>query len=204
MFDHTLEFWNTTFDISQKLYGMPAGTYRLDIQAFYRNGGKANSESTDVKAVIYMGNHEMAIAPISRGANTKDGDGDWYEYTGGKKVPNDLTSAAYAMNTLRRYTAAHKVNRLEATVTDSETNPLIIGLRKIVAVNDDWTVVRAFKLDYRSALYTSIKSVSSEASEAGVKVYDLQGRLVGEGSDALARLPRGVYFVGGKKVVKSN
>ena len=31
-----MEFWNGTFDIHQTLKGLPAGKYRLSVQAFYR------------------------------------------------------------------------------------------------------------------------------------------------------------------------
>ena len=41
---YTVERWNTNFDINQTLYAMPAGLYRLEVHAFYRdNGGAAGA-----------------------------------------------------------------------------------------------------------------------------------------------------------------
>lgn len=37
------ECWNRDFDVSQTIYSLPAGCYRVQCQAFYRDGGDANT-----------------------------------------------------------------------------------------------------------------------------------------------------------------
>lgn len=37
------ERWNTKFDVNQTIYSLPAGYYRIECQAFYRDGGDANA-----------------------------------------------------------------------------------------------------------------------------------------------------------------
>ena len=96
------EIWNHTFNLYQSLPGMPKGLYRVTTQAFYRNGPKANSGNTEVNAMLYIGTETTPISPISNGANTRTGNGDWYEYETSKRVPNDMQAAAAAFNSLRR------------------------------------------------------------------------------------------------------
>lgn len=38
---HTAEKWNTNFDTYQTIYSLPAGNYRVQVQAIYRDGGAA-------------------------------------------------------------------------------------------------------------------------------------------------------------------
>lgn len=40
---HTAEKWNTNFDSYQTIYSLPAGNYRVQVQAIYRDGGDANT-----------------------------------------------------------------------------------------------------------------------------------------------------------------
>mgnify|MGYP002624765802 CR=1 FL=1 len=39
----TAEVWNTNFTVSQTIYALPAGLYRVEAQAFYRDGGDAST-----------------------------------------------------------------------------------------------------------------------------------------------------------------
>lgn len=38
----TAEIWNTNFEVSQTIYALPAGLYRVEAQAFYRDAGDAS------------------------------------------------------------------------------------------------------------------------------------------------------------------
>lgn len=40
---HTAEKWNTNFDTYQTIYSLPAGTYRVQVQSIYRDGGDAKA-----------------------------------------------------------------------------------------------------------------------------------------------------------------
>lgn len=192
------EVWNRKFNLSQTLKGMPAGTYRLQVQGFYRNGGKADSGSTDVNALLYIDDATAAIAPISRGANNTASDGDWYEYATNKKVPNNMEAAAAAFNKLNRYKPTTIVNTLTVNTLTADYNPaatpaLTLGLKKTLAVADDWTIVNYFKLSYQGTSEVSVQDIETDTNHAAA-VYDLSGRRV--------ILPtKGIYIVGGKKVM---
>mgnify|MGYP002619999049 CR=1 FL=1 len=196
------EIWNHTFNLSQTLYGMPNGTYRLDAQAFYRNGGKDNSGSTDVYSMLYINESSVAIAPISAGANSASSTGDWYTYATSKKVPNDMEAASAAFNRLRRYRPSDSQNSVTAEYDSSENQALVIGLKKSRAVSDDWTIVNYFKLYYLGdPNATGISSVSADRVDTSTGVYDLSGRRIGNDANSIDHLHNGIYIINGKKVV---
>ena len=49
---------------------------------------------------------------------------------------------------------------------------------------------------------TGIQEISGKKTDAGSDVYDLNGRVIRAGSTSLEGLPKGIYIVGGKKVLK--
>ncbi len=192
------EVWNHTFSLLQSLDGMPAGTYRLQVQGFYRNGSKDNSGNTDVNAFLVLDKAEAPVAPISRGASSTSSAGDWYAYATNKKVPNDMEAAAAAFNTLNRYRPTYTVNSLSTDFLPDDGRALTFGLRKTVAVADDWTIVNYFSLSYQGMEADGIGGVKEEAELAGDKtVYDLTGRRI----DRLEGARGGLYIVGGRKVL---
>lgn len=196
--NHCLEFFNTTFDIGQTLYGMPAGTYRLQAQAFYRNG--LDRTSTDVNALLYVNDSTAAIMPISSGATSSTGSGTWSEYIAGRYVPDDMDAAATAFLN-DRYKPTLKVNVVQADISADDAQFLKVGMKKTVHVTSDWTVMRYFKLYYNSGLYaTGIESIETADHQATGAVYDLSGRKVADSLNG-NRLPKGIYISGGKKFV---
>ena len=194
------EVWNRTFRLSQSLGGMPTGTYRLTVQGFYRNGSKSNSGSTDVNAQLFIGDATAAIMPISKGANGVTSAGDWFEYATNKKVPNDMEAAAAAFNTLGRYKPTLIANTLTATYDPSTDDMLTLGLKKSVAVSDDWTIVNQFQLYYRGTnSQDGIQEVEGERVKPSA-VYDLYGRRVTSTTPPSGR-HRGIYIKDGRKVI---
>ena len=195
------EVWNHTFKLSQTLPGMPAGTYRLQVQGFYRNGAKINSASTDVNALLFIGDDTAPIAPISRSANSSTSDGDWYEYATNKKVPNDMQAAAAAFNKLNRYKPTTTVNAVTTDYDPTAAEALTLGLLKTKAVADDWTIVNQFTLSYKASETDGIDDVNLSTNNSttinpSTKCYDLSGRAIVSGN-----LPRGTYIIDGRKVV---
>lgn len=192
-----LEIWSHTFNLSQVLYGMPNGTYALKSQAFYRYGSKENSANTNVYAMLYVCDSTKAIYPISRRANSDTSDGDWYAYTGSKNVPNDLEAAAAAFNKLNRYKPTNNNNCVKL-VYDSDVNgEFVVGMEKVTAMADDWTVINEFQLQYYGdGSEDAISDVKAEVRGTNKSVYDLTGRQVETHS-----LQKGVYIVDGKKVM---
>ena len=193
-----LEIWNHTFDLSQVLYGMPDGTYALKAQAFYRNGSKENSANTNVYTMVYVCDSTTATYPISRRAGTETSEGDWYAYTTGKNVPNDLEAASAAFNILNRYKPSNTASCAKAVYDADADGELVVGLKKVTAVYDDWTVVNGFQLQYYGgADLDAIVDVKTDVKyEGNGPVYDLTGREVD-----LNTSRKGVYILGGKKVL---
>ncbi|MBQ9560270.1 MAG: RICIN domain-containing protein [Bacteroidaceae bacterium] len=191
------EVWNHTFNLGQVLYGMPSGTYRLTAQAFYRNGARDNAASTDVHALLYIGNETAEIAPISRGANNSNGTGDWYTYATNKKVPNDMEAAAAAFNDLHRYRPTSSSNTLTADYDATASTRLSVGMKKTRAVADDWTIMNNFTLSYLgNAGGDGIEEVKDEGlkrkNEEGV--FDLSGRRILPRNAKAPLLPKGIYI----------
>lgn len=137
------EKYNTTFDVYQELTGVPNGTYRISAQGFYRDGGYANAATKHangtetLNAEFYANDVTRPVPSIFDGAgkngttgvNTSQG----YIPNGQGDASNYLTNGLYAITPIR------------VTVTDGT---LRIGIRKSVAVENDWTVFDNFSLTY--------------------------------------------------------
>ncbi len=153
-----VEFSNTTFDMYQVLYGMPAGVYQLQAQAFYRYGGATAHYSAYTNGSIKR-NVKLYISHVSAGTNTADvmaisddpsevhETGEWstrlYE---GHPVPDDMVAAGEAFDTHRKYMPKEGYNSVEAKVT--EIGDLTIGAKKEAKRSSDWSVIGGFSLLY--------------------------------------------------------
>ncbi len=146
-----LELRDCTFLLQQTLPGMPSGCYRLETQAFYRNGPKENSDVTEVNAQLFINEKMQPIAPVSLGANRASSAGEWYAYVKGKFVPVDHEAAGAAFTVRNRYLPSETVNRLTVDNWKSTDGVLNIGLCKEVGVSDDWTAVHHFRLFYHGS-----------------------------------------------------
>ncbi len=196
------EIWNHTFNLSQILYGMPKGGYRLDTQAFYRNGSKENSGNTDVYSLLFINETTATIAPISTGATTASSLGDWYTYSGSKKVPNNMEAASAAFNRLRRYRPSETLNTVTSEYDPSSVATLKIGMKKTKSVTDDWTIMNYFQLYYLgNPEYTGIIDTKDSEAEHDSGIYDISGRRISDNSSLRDGLPTGIYVVKGKKIV---
>ena len=190
------EVWNHTFRIEQRLPGMPQGKYKLQTQAFYRNGSKENSADTEVNATIFIADNVSEISPISRSASSTTSSGDWYAYASSKYVPNDMEAAAAAFNSLGRYKPSRSLNVLTADYVPDADDILVVGMQKTVAVADDWTIVNYFQLYYTGAGDTGVENIETSNGkwQKDDITYDLSGRQV-------TNPVQGVYIKGGKKVI---
>jgi len=196
------EVWNHTFNLSQTLYGMPTGTYRLEVQGFYRNGSKDNSGSTEVYSMLYINKTSEGIAPISSGANNASSSRDWYTYATNKKVPNDMESASAAFTRLRRYRPSDSQNQVTSDYDSSIGDPLVIGLKKTRSVNDDWTIVNYFNLYYLGdPNSTGIMEIQETPSLNAEGTFDLSGRRISDKYSDIDVLSPGIYIINGKKVL---
>lgn len=154
-----VEFWNTNFNMYQTLYGMPAGTYRLQTRAFYRYGYQDNNVTAmnngtlKRNAKLYMSHGSGKTATADVMAISDDPAdyhlwGNWYEngYPEGYAVPDNPQAAAEAIDNRERYIPKNGYNTVDITVT--EKGDLTIGARKDALEGGDWSFFGDFTLYY--------------------------------------------------------
>ena len=191
------EFYNKTFDYYQDLSGLPAGTYEVSVQAFYRAGSAANdydnlSDESLNNAVLYATTGDeitRAVALIRLGAEAQpatdyDDNGnpaaaaDYVLVGDGMQVPNMMSTAGdeFAYD---RYKENHVVTKV------GEDGFLRVGLKKDVELENDWTLFDNWTLTYYGA--NSSKELSSSGiadvntvPTMKVEFFTLDGRKVGK------------------------
>lgn len=168
----SIEFYNTNFTLSQVLYGMPAGTYRLQTRAFYRYGDQPtnytahNNGTLQRNAKLYISHSEGTqtadIMAISDDPSETHLWGSWsVELYDGKPVPNNMQAASEAIDVRGKYQPQNGYNSVEITV--NEVGDLTIGAKKETLVGSDWTFFGDFSLYYLGGAKRSIK-LDEEAS----------------------------------------
>lgn len=177
-----IEYWNNNFDIAQQLYGMPAGTYRLDVYGFYRYGSQDNNKSScangsvqhNAKVYMYDGvsivKSDMLV--ISDDLSDEKGEGDWFEYDG-KYAPNNMHAASIAIDNYGKYAPRNGYNSVTMQLT--QVGNLMIGAQERYSVDSDWTFIAGFKLYYlgdgKHRLWLDEKSVEEPEIDESV-TYD--------------------------------
>lgn len=183
------EHWNKNYDTYQVLVNMPAGTYRLEVQGFYRYGYQAESKAAhnngteELLAKYYMNDTEGSF--ISLYAETFS------------SYPDNVSQANAAFNTSDKYHNAPIKCEL------AEMGDLRIGIRKTKAVNGDWNCFDNFRLYYRP-YGAGVDDVTADNADRGpVNVYTTTGVLLRRQADpatATEGLTPGIYIVGTRKV----
>ena len=149
------EKFSTNFDYYQLLQGLPAGTYKVSVQGFYRAGGFVNDYNTwkedpaaNNNAFLYAtAEGDTVSSPMIRLASQAImmealSDGWVYAYEPEYlAVPNSMTTAGDAFSQ-----DLYKGN--EVIVKVGEEGKLTIGLKKDVHITDDWTIWTAWQLFY--------------------------------------------------------
>lgn len=164
------EIWkNTTgYDINYTLTNLPAGVYRFTVSGFYRDGkasdigGKHAGGTEELRAQYYANNKSLALMSICapeltsavKGCNLKSG--NYY-------VPDNVGDAAIATR------EGLYVNQPLKVIVDN-SGTLTIGVRKTGGVDDDWTILDYWKLQYfgpdNIAQYIALLQASIDAAEA--------------------------------------
>ena len=130
------EQWNKTFDNYQVLQNMPAGTYILSCQGFYRHGWDAYSfqnGTEELLAELYVNDsHSKIMSLFAESAYTLD--------------PNNYPGDVHEANAAFNEKGLYKDNKVVYVL--SEPGDLRIGVRKTVACAGDWTIFDNFKLEY--------------------------------------------------------
>jgi hypothetical protein len=198
------EFYEATFDFNQTIENLPAGTYMLCAQGFQRPGKveiayQNRNSTTRVNAYLYAGTKSTRLKNIcveglenALGQGNESSVGDPVMY-----VPNDMKSAA-------AYFAQGLYQNQVVTSVATDGASLKLGIRCKSASSYFWTCFDNFQLYYYGSHsieeVTPVETVDA-AEQAPAAVYDLYGRQLSTGSLANGQLPKGIYIVGGKKMV---
>ena len=154
------EHYSRNYNSYQELSGLSAGKYRVSLNAFYRMGNSSNdyslyssgNYSDSQHAELYSSssinsNYYVKIAPSSSaalenslgGAVSQVGWGGWWGGTN-LYIPNNMEAAYYW------FEAGYYLNTLECEV--GSDGMLTIGIRKTTTINEDWTCIDNWKLEY--------------------------------------------------------
>ena len=148
------EIFNSTFDHYQEFYGLPSGQYEVSVLGFYRYGGHGpaqdyaawNEDATaNNNALLYANNSSVALKRLAAFADeTHAGEDDWAEVEEGSGlyVPNMMATAGTF------FTEQGDVLRNYVKAFVGSDGYLRIGLKKDVAVANDWTIFDTWQLWY--------------------------------------------------------
>ena len=142
-----MEFWNGTWNLWQVVKDLPAGEYRLSVQAYYRCGendwGYPNylAGSEEISGMMYAGDTEQALASIYS-----------YHFPEGN-VPGGCWAPwgenVYFPNTMESGTDAFGRGAYENQMTFTHSGgDLQIGLRNSNFVQGNWCLFDHFRLEY--------------------------------------------------------
>lgn len=185
------EFYEKTFDFSQTVKDLPAGTYVFCAQGFQRPGPYTSSANVAVNATIYAGIKSEKLAHIKSDAQSKKvGVGD-EKTMAGKYVPNNMQAAnAY-------FKKGYYENQVIGSVT-ANGNSLKIGIKSTSMPSNYWVIFDNFRLYFYGSKtaeeITGIVPIQQSVSPRTSTIYDLQGRKVTNPS-------KGIYIINGKKVI---
>jgi hypothetical protein len=136
------EKFNTTFDVYQTVIDAPKGAYALAFQGFYRYGGHGINPAGDARkngteklnTKLYANDTEAPLMSILD--ETTAGGGSTYD---GIAYPNNMAEASTAFSKGLYSTS------MDFTV---DVNTIKVGVKKTVAVANDWTIFDNARLTY--------------------------------------------------------
>lgn len=184
--NYVAEHYSRVFDTYQVLTAMPAGSYRLEAQAFYRYGLPASAQpahnegTEEILASLYINDSSEPVMSLYA-----------EDYT---NYPNNMYGASAAFNNDHKYAD----NAVELIMT--ETGDIRAGIRKLEMVDGDWTIFDNFRLYYKPEL-DAVSEIGIDP-EAFVNVYTTDGTIVKanvRASDAIRGLDKGIYIIGNRK-----
>ena len=205
----THEFYQTSFNMYQKIMGVPNGLYRLKYKGYHRPGSGASvcadyvAGTNNASAVVYANGEEKTLKHIYEGASDTSYGGGETEYNG-KYVPNSQEAARQYFN------AGLYADYLEVEVTD---NILTIGVKNTEEMGTNhWVIFSDFELELMenaeqiSNRLTVENSQGIRGGKATMKIA-LENVADVAGLEFKVKLPEGVSFdlIGGNpKVSKTS
>ena len=142
--DNCAEKFNAgNFEVLQTLTGLPAGTYKLQAQGFYRMGSVeaaaaarvAGTENYDVKFVA--NDQSVTVMSVMDEAGKLDQGANYGDYG---KAPNSMGDASAF------FSKGYYEHEFYFTVTEERT--ATIGVAKKSSAGDDWVIFDNFRLTY--------------------------------------------------------
>ena len=178
------EKYNTDFDVNQTI-NVPNGKYVLEVQGFYRNGGKDEAAaahlngSENLYAKVYANTIEASLPSVFADAGKVDA-GISVEGIEGK-FPNGQGDASAFFSA-----GAYNLVLDPVTVVDGT---LKIGVKKVEKVGADWACFDNFRLTYYGevndvAVFKEAYEVALAAAKAAVS-DDTYAEVVGDERTAL-------------------
>ena len=178
-----VEFFGKAFDLNQTIVGLPNGTYKVSVNAFYRFGSTAEdwakySEDPNTQGNAYLyatsgaETNQTSVALLSSGACEDNGYGGTSNIEGTELyVPNDMVSANLYFQDLDAYK-----NDVIVKVVDNE---LTIGIKLAEedVVDKNWVILDNWTLTYygeNSNIGTGVEGVEV-AEPAKVEIYNVNG-----------------------------
>ena len=200
------EIFGKNYDYYQDIVGLPAGTYEVGVQAFYRAGAAGTDYETWLEnpeennnaflyaASILAGDTVISSKPVVRLA--AEASSDYVGVDGyvnlkeptdddpGLAVPNNMNTAGY------EFDAGKYNNSVIVTLADGAT--LRIGLKKTTDLTDNWTIFDNWQMKYFGA--NSSKTADSDpsginaalANAAVVEFFNLNGARINKPGKGVA------------------
>lgn len=165
-----MEVYNSSFDVSQILTGLPKGSYRLSAQAFYRAGShevaywNRQDGSENLTAVIYAGSNEQIVKSVYDCPFSGVAD-DLWSPDDNSFYPNWMYSASV------QFGNGEYVNTLDFNTEGS----LQIGIRNENHIDYNWCIFDNFSLSYKGTLDISI--YKSALTKAFKVAQDMQAKI---------------------------
>lgn len=181
-----VEYYEKTYNIYQDLVGLPAGTYTVGVNAFFRNGSTDQDFATVAEeenglakmyAVTTSNVYEKYVALLASDPSLeKLGYGAELEHTDAEGntvyIPNDMVSAA------AYFDEGHYLNTI--TLEVGEDGKLRIGMKQEDKITSCWMIMDNWTLTYYGAdsqkELDGIESVAT--SVANVEFFNINGQKI--------------------------
>ena len=175
-----IEFWQTNFDMFQTIKGLPAGTYKMTVNAWVRLGSNEetykawNEDPNATMAYAYAvdGDSTVYAAPVANLMKAGDNLSGSAEF-----APNE-EEVYYMPNTLAEGRDVIEQNEglftTEVICKVLEDGVLTIGIKKAETVTNSWVVLDNFRLFYLGAN----SSLTPSGDGTGINNAEIAGKKV--------------------------
>lgn len=201
------EFYEKTFNFNQVLTDMPKGTYQLRVKGFQRPGSSADAWDNysaglnKVSAFLFLGSSVQKLADIcAYASDAKLGGTEVAVGSPAKYIPNNMLAAS-------KYFAAGLYENGVVYQNATKGAQVKMGIRSANISTSYWCIFDDFRLYFFGATDKSavgIRDITLDSPDLPLRegIYTLDGRQVSRDASLLHSLPKGIYVINGKKVVR--